>query len=103
LLVVTFFDVGVVPAFPEEAAVVLVELNVVELNLGVSPLPGQTSVERCLVRHGLVTPQARKRKRKRSEYKRCERSRAMELWQMDIVGVVRLVDGSEGEDRVWDR
>jgi transposase InsO family protein len=60
---------------------------------GVVPLPGRTSVERCLIRHKLVTPQARKRTR--SDYKRWERSRAMELWQMDIVGGVRLVDGSE--------
>ena len=58
-------------------------------------LPGWTAVERCLVRNGLVTPQARKRKR--SDYKRWERSRAMELWQMDIVGGVRLVDGSEAK------
>jgi transposase InsO family protein len=62
---------------------------------GVCPLPGRTSVERCLIRHGLVTPQARKRKR--SDYKRWERSRAMELWQMDIVGGVRIVDGSEAK------
>ena len=62
---------------------------------GVVPLPGRTSVERCLVRHGLVTPQARKRKR--SDYKRWERSQAMELWQMDIVGGVRLGDGSEAK------
>jgi transposase InsO family protein len=62
---------------------------------GVVPLPGRTSVERCLVRHGLITVQARKRKR--SDYKRWERSRAMELWQMDIVGGVRLVDGGEAK------
>jgi transposase InsO family protein len=62
---------------------------------GVSPLPGRSSVERCLIRHGLVTPQARKRKR--SDYVRWERSRAMELWQMDIVGGVRIVDGSEAK------
>jgi transposase InsO family protein len=62
---------------------------------GVVPLPGRSSVERCLIRHGLVTPQARRRKR--SDYKRWERSRAMELWQMDIVGGVRLVDGSEAK------
>ena len=62
---------------------------------GVAPSPGRTSVERCLVRHGLVTPQARRRKR--SDYKRWERSRAMELWQMDIVGGVRIVDGSEAK------
>jgi transposase len=47
---------------------------------GIEPLPGRTSIERCLVRHGLVTPQAWKRKR--SDYKRWERSRSMELWQM---------------------
>lgn len=62
---------------------------------GVSPLPGRTSVERCLIRHGLVTPQARKRRRQ--DYKRWERSQAMELWQMDVVGGVRLADGSEAK------
>jgi transposase InsO family protein len=62
---------------------------------GVTPLPGRTSVERCLIRHGLVTPRARKRKR--SDYKRWERSRSMELWQMDIVGGVRFVDGCEAK------
>jgi transposase InsO family protein len=62
---------------------------------GVSPLPGRSSVDRCLVRHGLITPQARKRKR--SDYVRWERARAMELWQMDIVGGVRLADGSEAK------
>ncbi len=61
----------------------------------VDPVPGRSSIYRCLVRHGLITPQARKRKR--SDYKRWERSRAMELWQMDIVGGVRLVDGSEAK------
>jgi transposase InsO family protein len=60
---------------------------------GVAPLPGRTSVKRCLVRRGLVTP--RPRRRKRSDYKRWERNQAMELWQMDIVGGVRLVDGSK--------
>jgi transposase InsO family protein len=62
---------------------------------GVTPLPGRTSVERCLVRHGLVTP--RPRRRKRSDYRRWERARAMELWQMDIVGGVQIVDGSEAK------
>ena len=61
----------------------------------VTPVPGRTSVERCLIRHGLVTPQARRRKR--GDYKRWERSRSMELWQMDVVGGVRLVDGSEAK------
>lgn len=58
---------------------------------GVADLPGRSSVYRCLVRHGLIDPQARKRRR--SDYKRWERSRAMELWQMDVVGGVMLADG----------
>lgn len=62
---------------------------------GFSPVPGRSSVYRCLVRHGLVTPQARRKKR--SDYKRWERSRAMELWQMDVVGGVRLTDGTEAK------
>jgi transposase InsO family protein len=62
---------------------------------GVEPLPARSSIYRCLLRHGLITPQARRRKR--SDYKRWERSRAMELWQMDIVGGVRLADGTEAK------
>ena len=54
-------------------------------------LPGRSSIYRCLVRHGLIDPQARKRRK--SDYKRWERSRPMELWQMDIVGGVMLADG----------
>ena len=62
---------------------------------GIDPVPGRSSIYRCLVRHGLITPQARKRKR--ADYKRWERSRSMELWQMDIVGGVRLADGTEAK------
>jgi transposase InsO family protein len=62
---------------------------------GVEPLPSLSAIYRCLVRQRLITPQARKRKR--SDYKRWERSRAMELWQMDIVGGVRLSDGTEAK------
>src|SRR5581483_4239058 len=61
----------------------------------VSPLPGRTSIERCLIRHNLVTPTPRRRRR--SDYKRWERSRSMELWQMDIVGGVKIVDPTTGE------
>lgn len=60
---------------------------------GVQPLPGRSSIYRCLVRHGLIDP--KKRRRRREDYKRWERSRAMELWQMDIMGGVKLTDGSE--------
>ncbi len=65
---------------------------------GVAPVPGRSSIYRCLVRHGLITPQARRRKK--SDYKRWERARPMELWQMDVVGGVMLADGGGGEDRV---
>lgn len=60
---------------------------------GLDPLPGRSSVYRCLVRHGLIDPQ--KRRRRREDYKRWERSRAMELWQMDVMGGVKLEGGSE--------
>ena len=59
----------------------------------VTPLPGRSSVYRALVRNGLIDPA--KRKRKRSEYRRWERGRSMELWQMDVMGGVHLADGSE--------
>jgi transposase InsO family protein len=57
----------------------------------VVPLPGRSSIYRCLVRHGLIEVQPRRKRR--ADYKRWERSRAMELWQMDVVGGVRLADG----------
>ena len=60
---------------------------------GIDPLPGRSSVYRALVRHGLV--EAKKRKRRREDYRRWERGRAMELWQMDVVGRVHLADGLE--------
>lgn len=60
---------------------------------GVTPLPGRSSIYRALVRHRLLEPTPRKRAR--SDYKRWERSRSMELWQMDIVGRLFLDDGTE--------
>ncbi len=60
---------------------------------GVQPLPGRSSVYRALVRHGLV--EAKRRKRRREDYRRWERSRSMELWQMDVMGRVHLADGLE--------
>jgi len=61
--------------------------------VGTEPLPGRSSVYRALIRHGLIDP--KKRRRRRSDYKRWERARAMELWQMDITGGVHLADGSQ--------
>jgi transposase InsO family protein len=57
------------------------------------PLPGRSSVYRALVRHGLV--RVRTRRRRREDYRRWERSRAMELWQMDVMGRVFLAGGQE--------
>jgi transposase InsO family protein len=60
---------------------------------GVEPVPSRSAVYRALVRHRLVDPQ--QRRRRRSDYRRWERARAMELWQMDVMGGVFLSDGSE--------
>ena len=50
---------------------------------------------RCLVRHGLIDP--KRRRRRREDYRRWERSCAMELWQMDVMGAVNPADGRGGE------
>jgi transposase InsO family protein len=60
---------------------------------GMVPVPGRSSVYRALVRHGLVDP--KRRRRRRSDYRRWERSRSMELWQLDVMGRVRLLDSTE--------
>jgi transposase InsO family protein len=60
---------------------------------GMAQVPSRSSIYRTLIRHGLIDPQ--QRRKRRSDYKRWERARAMELWQMDVMGGVRLSDGSE--------
>ena len=60
---------------------------------GMMPLPSRSAIYRALVRHRLVD--ASRRRRRRADYKRWERGRSMELWQMDVMGGVYLVDGSE--------
>jgi hypothetical protein len=69
---------------------------------GVSGLPdgraglagvGRSAVCRALARHGLAGP--KKRKRRREDYRRWERGRAMQLWQMDVMGRVHLAGGQE--------
>jgi transposase InsO family protein len=59
----------------------------------VSPLPSRSTIYRVLVRHGLV--RARKRKRRRQDYKRWQRDAPMELRQLDVTGSVFLADGTE--------
>lgn len=60
---------------------------------GVEPLPSRSAVYRALVRNRLVEPAARRRRKK--DYRRWERDRPMELWQMDVVGGIFLEDGTE--------
>jgi transposase InsO family protein len=60
---------------------------------GIGPVPGRTSIYRALVRNGLVVPGQRRRRRR--DYRRWERARPMELWQLDVVGGFHLADGTE--------
>jgi transposase InsO family protein len=59
----------------------------------VDPVPGRSSIYRCLKRHGLV--ELRRRRKRRDEFRRFERDRPMQLWQMDVMGGVELDDGTE--------
>src|SRR4051812_40236473 len=71
-----------------------------ELMRGPAPperVPSRATVNRILVRHGLVI--ARARRRARSDYVRWQRPAAMQLWQLDIVYGPRLVDVVTGELR----
>ena len=60
---------------------------------GISAVPSRSTIYRVLVRHGLVA--ARKRKRRRQDYKRWQREAPMQLWQLDVTGSVFLADGTE--------
>ena len=64
-----------------------------ELGLrGLEAPPSRATVHRVMARNGLITAQAQEHKRK---YKRWQREAPMHLWQLDIVGGVRLADGRE--------
>jgi transposase len=60
---------------------------------GVGPLPGRSSVYRCLKRHNLI--EHRRRKKRRDEFRRRERERPMRLWRMDIMSGVMIDDGTD--------
>jgi transposase InsO family protein len=60
---------------------------------GVEPLPSRAAIGRALGRLGLVRPGRRRGPRR--EYRRWERGRPMELWQLDVMGSVLLGDGGE--------
>ncbi|HEY5656447.1 MAG TPA: IS481 family transposase [Myxococcota bacterium] len=57
-----------------------------------APLPSRSAIYRALVRHQLIVP--KRRRRRPNDYKRWERSRPMELWQMDVTFGVQMRDGS---------
>ncbi len=60
---------------------------------GFDDVPSHMAVYRALLRHGLIEPEGRRKRL--PAYKRWERGRPMELWQMDIVGGILLADGTE--------
>jgi len=59
------------------------------------PIPGLTTIYRVLVRHGLIQPVSRRRRRE--DYQRWQREVPMELWQLDIAGGIQLADGGEAK------
>ncbi|HEX6194976.1 MAG TPA: IS481 family transposase [Jiangellaceae bacterium] len=59
---------------------------------GISPVPSESGVYRALVRAGMID--ADRRQGRDRKWKRWERARPMELWQMDIVGGFALSDGT---------
>jgi len=61
---------------------------------GIDPAPSRSGVYRALKRADLIDPAARRRRDRR--FRRWERGTAMELWQMDVVGVA-LADGRHGK------
>jgi transposase InsO family protein len=60
---------------------------------GVDPIPSRSSIYRCLRRHQLI--ELRRRRKRRDEFRRWERDRPMQLWQMDVMGGVFLDDDTE--------
>jgi transposase InsO family protein len=61
--------------------------------MGADPVPSRSSIYRCLKRHRLI--ELRRRRKRRDEFRRWERERPMQLWQMDVMGGVELTDGTE--------
>jgi transposase InsO family protein len=60
---------------------------------GGDDVPSRSSIYRCLKRHGLI--ELRRRRKRRDEFRRFERERPMQLWQMDVMSGVMLEDGTD--------
>ena len=61
--------------------------------IGIDPAPSLSAIYRCLKRHQLI--ELRRRRKRREEFRRWERERPIQLWQMDVMGGVLLEDGTE--------
>jgi transposase InsO family protein len=72
---------------------------------GIDPVPSRAGIYRALVRGGLVEPQARRRQK--AAWRRWQRQRPMQLWQMDVMsglwlaasGEAKLVTGLDDHSR----
>ena len=64
---------------------------------GLLGVPSERTIDRILIRQGLL--RQRTAKRPRSSFKRFERPGPMQLWGIDIVGGIRLVNTVTGELR----
>ena len=60
---------------------------------GVDPVPSRSASTGACSRHSLI--ELRRRRKRRDEFRRWERDRPMQLWQMDVMGGVLLDDGTE--------
>src|SRR5260370_29960503 len=57
--------------------------------------PWESAIYRCLVRAGVIDPV--RRQHRKEHWKRWDRGRAMELWQMDVVHGFPLADGTSAK------
>lgn len=62
---------------------------------GIVPVPSESAVYRALSRLNLIDPGASRRRDRR--WKRWERGKPMELWQMDTVGGFLIADGTKAK------
>ena len=60
-----------------------------------SELPSESAIYRCLVRHSLIDPGGRRAREE--HWRRWERGRPNELWQMDTVGGFLIADGTKAK------
>lgn len=62
---------------------------------GMEPLPSVSGIYRALRRFGLI--EANAKRKTLPDYRRWERGRPMELWQLDVIGGILISDGTEAK------